>query len=54
MFEETENRRRKIREGSIGVASNVGQSMYARKFSSDFSKEMTRSVRRILQEWISE
>ena len=54
MFEEMENRLRKIREGSVGVATNVGQSMYGRKFASGFSKEMSRSVRRILQEWTSE
>jgi FMN reductase (NADPH)/FMN reductase [NAD(P)H] len=54
MFAEMEDRLRKVREGSVGVASNVGQSMYARKFASDFSKEMSRSVRRILEEWRSE
>jgi FMN reductase (NADPH)/FMN reductase [NAD(P)H] len=30
---------------------NVGQAMYARKFSADFSKEMSRSVRAMLQAW---
>jgi hypothetical protein len=54
MFEEMENRLRKIGEGIVGVASNVGQSMYSRKFASDFSKEMSRSVHRILEEWRSE
>ena len=54
MFEEMENRLRKIGEGIVGVASNVGQSMYSRKFVSDFSKEMSRSVHRILEEWRSE
>ena len=54
MFEEMETRLRKIREGGSSVATNVGQSMYARKFASDFSKEMSRSVRRIQEEWRSE
>jgi nitroreductase len=30
---------------------NFGQAMYARKFSADFSKEMSRSVRAMLQAW---
>ena len=30
---------------------NVGQAMYRRKFSADFSVEMTRSVRAILKAW---
>ncbi len=30
---------------------NVGQGMYLRKFNADFSVEMTRSVRAILQAW---
>jgi len=33
-----------------GIA-NVGQANYARKFSADFSREMTRSVRAILRNW---
>lgn len=36
-------------EGSV----NVGQLMYWRKFSADFSVEMSRSVRAILKEWMS-
>ncbi|HVP56837.1 MAG TPA: nitroreductase family protein [bacterium] len=32
-------------------AANVGQLMYLRKFSADFSKEMTRSVRAMLDTW---
>jgi nitroreductase len=36
-------------EGSV----NVGQLMYWRKYSADFSVEMSRSVRAILKEWIS-
>lgn len=35
-----------------GIA-NYGQAMYIRKFDSDFSREMSRSVRLILKEWIS-
>jgi FMN reductase (NADPH)/FMN reductase [NAD(P)H] len=34
-----------------GIA-NVGQASYLRKFSADFSIEMRRSVRAILQEWM--
>jgi nitroreductase len=33
-----------------GIA-NFGQAMYSRKFSADFSVEMSRSVRAILKEW---
>ena len=32
--------------------SNFGQAMYMRKFSADFSVEMSRSVRAILKEWM--
>jgi nitroreductase len=35
-----------------GIAS-FGQAMYFRKFDSDFSREMSRSVRLILKEWLS-
>ena len=31
--------------------TNYGQAMYLRKFDSDFSREMSRSVRLILKEW---
>lgn len=34
-----------------GIA-NFGQAMYLRKFSADFSVEMSRSVRAILKEWM--
>jgi FMN reductase (NADPH) len=34
-----------------GVA-NVGQWMYARKFASDFSKEMSRSVKAMMRAWV--
>lgn len=33
---------------------NFGQAVYQRKFSSDFSVEMSRSVRKWLQQWIEE
>jgi nitroreductase len=36
---------------SIEGAINVGQAMYRRKFSAEFSTEMTRSVRLMLKEW---
>lgn len=38
----------------IEGARNVGQRMYWRKFDSDFSREMSRSVRAILKAWIGE
>jgi hypothetical protein len=31
--------------------TNFGQTMYFRKFDSDFSREMSRSVKVILEEW---
>jgi FMN reductase (NADPH)/FMN reductase [NAD(P)H] len=34
-----------------GIA-NVGQAVYLRKFSADFSVEMRRSVREILKNWM--
>jgi len=37
--------------GSIKGAVNYGQHMYIKKFSSAFSKEMSRSVREILKNW---
>lgn len=37
--------------GSINGAMNYGQHMYMKKFSSAFSKEMSRSVREILKNW---
>lgn len=36
---------------SINGSVNVGQAMYRRKFSAEFSLEMTRSVRAMLKEW---
>lgn len=38
-------------QGQDGIA-NFGQAMYLRKFDSDFSREMSRSVRLILKEWL--
>ena len=35
----------------FGNATNVGQHYYARKFSADFSIEMTRSVRQAIRTW---
>jgi nitroreductase len=37
--------------GHAAGASNVGQLAYLQKFSADFTKEMTRSVRAMLQTW---
>lgn len=34
-------------------AANVGQLVYTRKFSSDFSIEMTRSVKKAIQTWVA-
>jgi len=39
-------------QGKEGIA-NYGQAMYFRKFDSDFSVEMSRSVSLILKEWMS-
>jgi nitroreductase len=36
-----------------GKAENFGQAMYFRKFDSDFSREMSRSVRLILEAWMN-
>lgn len=47
MFSEPESRMSKQKEET----TNFGQAMYTRKFSADFSVEMTRSVRAILKEW---
>jgi len=35
----------------INEVENYGQHMYIKKFSSDFSKEMSRSVQKILKNW---
>lgn len=36
-----------------GNAANLGQHIYARKFSADFSVEMTRSVKQAIWQWIA-
>jgi nitroreductase len=38
----------------IEGARNFGQRMYWRKFDSDFSREMSRSVRAIIKSWVGE
>jgi len=35
----------------LGNTTNMGQHLYARKFSADFSIEMTRSVREAIRQW---
>jgi hypothetical protein len=50
MFGEIEERFARRSEKAEGI-DNPGQAMYARKFSADFSKEMSRSVRAMLQAW---
>ena len=50
MFAEREAARPKGR--TADGAQNVGQATYLRKFNADFTKEMTRSVQLILQEWL--
>ncbi|MEE9616025.1 MAG: hypothetical protein V3T90_03340, partial [Anaerolineae bacterium] len=41
------------RQHYFGNATNIGQSYYARKFSADFTIEMTRSVKEAIQTWIA-
>ena len=36
----------------VGSATNIGQQVYARKFSAGFSIEMTRSVRKAIHTWV--
>lgn len=50
MFAEREAARAKGH--TVDGAQNVGQATYLRKFNADFTKEMTRSVQLILQEWL--
>ena len=38
----------------IKGARNIGQMMYTRKFDSDFSREMSRSVRAIVRAWVED
>jgi hypothetical protein len=35
-------------------ARNIGQMMYTQKFDSDFAREMTRSVRAMVQAWVED
>jgi FMN reductase (NADPH)/FMN reductase [NAD(P)H] len=51
MFAERESQRAKGQNKE--ALANFGQAMYFRKFNSDFSVEMSRSVRLILKEWMS-
>lgn len=50
MFREPESRMSKDKPKD-GI-TNFGQAMYMRKFSADFTVEMSRSVRAILKEWM--
>jgi nitroreductase len=50
MFQETQEQTFNMRTEVAG-ARNVGQLIYNRKFNADFSKEMNRSVRAILERW---
>lgn len=50
MFAENEDRMSKW-ENKEGIA-NFGQAMYIHKFNADFSVEMSRSVRLILERWL--
>jgi FMN reductase (NADPH)/FMN reductase [NAD(P)H] len=38
----------------VDNAANIGQHFYARKFASDFSVEMTRSVKKAIQSWTAQ
>lgn len=40
------------RKTYAGAANNIGQDYYVRKFSADFTVEMTRSVRQAIQTWV--
>ena len=53
MYRERAERLRKSSEEGGGGA-NIAQRMYLRKFNADFSKEMSRSVRAMLQAWKGE
>ena len=50
MYRDAQARFLKNPDRPAGI-KNVGQAMYRRKFSADFSVEMTRSVRAILNTW---
>ncbi len=47
MFEPTRPQR------YVDGATNIGQHVYARKFSADYSVEMARSVKRAIESWIA-
>jgi hypothetical protein len=49
MFAKREQYRQKSDDPN--APANTGQAMYLRKFSAEFSVEMSRSVRAILKEW---
>ena len=51
MFDERQSRLVKIKSMTEQGITTVGQATYLRKFSADFSMEMRRSVRVILQQW---
>jgi FMN reductase (NADPH)/FMN reductase [NAD(P)H] len=38
----------------LGRATNYGQHHYIRKFSADFSREMTRSVKEAIRQWVAQ
>lgn len=50
MFKEGE---KNVLPGNRHDAENFGQMLYARKFGSDFFKEMERSIKVILEHWLS-
>ena len=49
-----ENQRLSVNAPDTSSIHNIGQTMYYRKFAAQFSKEMRRSVRVILQNWSKE
>ncbi|MBU2597685.1 MAG: nitroreductase family protein [Actinobacteria bacterium] len=51
MHKDLEERVFKVNNFSPG-AQNIGQHFFLRKFNADFSKELNRSVREILQNWL--
>ena len=51
MFRQTQEQMARGGQKPEGI-ENPGQMMYFRKFSADFSKEMRRSVRAMLQSWV--
>lgn len=52
LYQNAQERFRKMSDRPAGI-DNVGQATYVRKFSADFSREMTRSVQAILRNWES-